>query len=285
MSAVEVIRLSLKVSRPRFWFYLAGPFTVGCIYGASSYLELLKPWFFLYFTYFLVLANIFLYGVNDFWDYETDLINPKKDEKEYRVNKKERLTLKKIHYFIMGVNLLLLIFQENLYQRIIFGSFVFLSYFYSAEPLRFKEKPLLDSASNFLYILPGIFSYYLASDSIPNYPFLLAGFLHAFAMHLFSAIPDITFDQKTGVITSAVLFGKNISLIICMLAWSGLAYIAITVTNTIFGYLTLVYPVITTILLVFGRKVQSVYWFYPYINVGLGGLMFLIKAVSTPWNY
>jgi 4-hydroxybenzoate polyprenyltransferase len=284
MNTVDLIRLSLKVSRPRFWFYLAGPFAVGCIYGASSYLELLKPWFFLYFTYFLLLANIFLYGVNDFWDYETDLINPKKDEKEYRVNYRERETLRKINYFIMAINIILLIFQENILQRLIFGSFVFLSYFYSAEPLRFKEKPLLDSASNFLYIIPGIFSYYLASNTMPNYLFLLAGFFHTFAMHLFSAIPDINFDQKTEIITSAVLFGRNLSLILCMFAWSGLAYISIILTDSVFTYLTLIYPVNTIILLVLNIRVQSVYWFYPYINVGLGGLMFLIKAINTPWK-
>ena len=86
MKIQEYLQLGFKVSRLRFWFYLTGPYTVGCIYGASSYLDLLKPWFFLYFFYFLILANVFLYGVNDYWDYDTDILNPKKEDKEYRVS-------------------------------------------------------------------------------------------------------------------------------------------------------------------------------------------------------
>ena len=283
MNTLETAKLSIKISRPRFWFYLTEPYTVGCIYGASSYSVLLKPWFFIYFFYFLVLANIFLYGVNDFWDYETDLLNPKKDEKEYRVAKTERKKIRSINFSILGISVILLTLQNSILQRIIFGSFVFFSYFYSAEPLRFKNKPILDSASNVLYILPGVFGYYLASGKLPDSIILLAGFLHTFAMHLFSAIPDIEFDKKTGINTTAVILGRNNSLIICLLAWSGLSYIAITVANSNLSYLTLIYPIITANLLLMGKKVSSVYWFYPYINIGLGGLMFTLKAINTNW--
>jgi 4-hydroxybenzoate polyprenyltransferase len=197
MNVNDTLRLGFNVSRFRFWFYLTGPFTVGCIYGASTYLDLLKPWFFLYLFYFLIPANVFLYGVNDYWDYETDLLNPKKDEKEYRVGGDERDDLHRLIMLILGVSLVLFIAQGDLVQRVVFGLFVFLSYFYSAQPLRFKERPLLDSASNVLYILPGVFAFYLASGSLPDLRVLLAGFLHSFAMHLFSAIPDIEFDEAT----------------------------------------------------------------------------------------
>lgn len=283
MIELETVKLSIKVSRPRFWFYLAGPYTVGCIYGVSSYRVLLKPWFFIYFFYFLVLANIFLYGVNDYWDYGTDMLNPKKDEKEYRVSNNERRKLRTINFSILGISVMLLLLQNTILQKIIFGLFVFLSYFYSAEPLRFKDKPILDSTSNFLYILPGVFAYFLASGKLPNSIILLAGFLHTFAMHLFSAIPDIEFDKKTGINTTAVIIGRNVSLLVCLLAWSGLSYIAITIANSNLSYLTLIYPIITANLLLIGKRVDSVYWFYPYINIGLGGLMFTLKAINTHW--
>lgn len=283
MRTVDFIRLCIKVSRPRFWFYLTGPFTIGCIYGASSYLDLLKPWFFLYFIYFLIIANIFLYGVNDYWDFGTDLLNPKKEDKEYRVNKNEREALKKVILLILGISIILLVFQSNFLERLIFGSFIFLSYFYSAEPLRFKDKPVLDSASNFLYVIPGLLAFYLASGEIPDDMVLLAGFLHAFAMHLFSAVPDIQFDKDTEITTTAVLFGRNASLFTCMLAWSGLFFITINLSRSIFGFLTLIYPAMVMYLLLTKKKVLEVYWLYPYINTGLGGFMFALKAVKTPW--
>lgn len=284
MKAVEALRLGFNVSRFRFWFYLTGPYTVGCIYGATRYLDLLQPWFFIYLFYFLIPANFFLYGVNDYWDYETDLLNPKKDEREYRVSRTERGTLNKINMAILGLGAILMVFQENMVQRIIFGLFIFLSYFYSAKPLRFKNKPFFDSASNILYIIPGIFAYYLASGTLPSTIVLLAGFLHSFAMHLFSAIPDIDFDRETGITTSAVYLGRNTSLIICFLAWIGLIAITITITGSPFRFLTLIYPLISGYLIITGNKVESVYWFFPYINVSFGGLMFALKAIITPWG-
>jgi 4-hydroxybenzoate polyprenyltransferase len=283
MKIKDYIILGFRISRPRFWFYLTGPYTVGCIYGSSTYMDLLRPWFFIYFIYFLIPSNVFLYGVNDYWDYETDILNPKKENKEYRVKETERLFLNRINKFILLFSLILIIFQVDNGQRIITGFFVFLCYFYSAKPLRFKNKPFIDSASNILYIIPGIFSYYLASGSIPRIIILVAGFLHTFSMHLFSAIPDIQFDKETGIITTAVYLGRTNSLILCLLSWSGLALITLTITSSPFRFLTIIYPLMTMHLLITGQKVESLYWFYPYINTGLGGLMFILKALVTPW--
>ena len=116
------------------------------------------------------------------------------------------------------------------------------------------------------------------------YLFLIAGFLHIFSMHLFSAIPDIQFDNKTGIKTTAVFLGRKVSLLLCFLLWSGLVFITLSVTSSPFRYLTLIYPIMILYLLFSRKKVESLYWFFPYINTGLGGLMFLLKAIVTPWS-
>jgi len=284
MSLRQNLSLAFKVSRFRFWFYLTGPFTVGCIYGASRYLDLLNIWFFVYLLYFLFPANIFLYGVNDFWDFETDLLNPKKEEKEYRVQYGEKQRLGEILKLIVGLSLILLTFMSSNGERGIFLLFLFLSYFYSAKPLRFKERPILDSVSNLLYILPGVLAYYWVSGNLPPALILFAGVLHSFAMHLFSAIPDIEYDRNTGIYTSAVFFGRKISLIICLIAWSIFASIVIIVGGaSVFRFLPLIYPVMVLNVLLRDLKVEDVYWYYPYINVGFGGFLFLLKAIQTPW--
>lgn len=277
--------LAYSVSRFRFWFYLTGPFTVGCIYGASRYIDLLNLRFFVYLFYFLVPANVFLYGVNDYWDMETDLLNPKKDEKEHRVVFEEKKRLAKILQAVALFSLLLVSFMQSMGERLIFIFFMFLSHQYSAKPLRFKECPILDSASNVLYILPGVFAYYWVTGQLPPGVILLAGFLHTYAMHLFSAIPDIEYDKETGITTTAVLLGRKVSLILCFFAWSGLSVITIIVGGVSpFRFLPLVYPLMVLNLLVRDQNVESVYWYYPYINIGLGGLMFLLEAVKTPWG-
>jgi 4-hydroxybenzoate polyprenyltransferase len=277
--------LAYSVSRFRFWFYLTGPFTVGCIYGASRYLDLLNLRFFVYLFYFLVPANVFLYGVNDYWDMETDLLNPKKDEKEHRVGLEEKKRLTRILQAVALFSLFLVPFMQSMGERLIFTFFLFLSHQYSAKPLRFKERPILDSASNVLYIMPGVFAYYWVTGHLPPGVILLAGFLHTYAMHLFSAIPDIEYDKETGITSTAVLLGRNASLILCLLAWSGLSAITIIVGGVSpFRFLPLVYPLMVLNLLIRDQKVESVYWYYPYINIGLGGLMFLLEAVKTPWS-
>ena len=284
MNMKENLDLAFKISRFRFWFYLTGPFTVGCIYGASRYLDLLNGWFFIYLVYFLVPSNVFLYGVNDYWDFETDLLNPKKEEKEYRVKEDEKNRLGRILKLIAGLSLVMLPFMRSNGERAIFILFLFLSYFYSAKPLRFKERPILDSASNLLYILPGVQAYYWVTGTLPPSLILVAGVLHSFAMHLFSAIPDIKYDKNTGITTSAVFFGRKISLIICLIAWSIFAGIVIIVGGpSIFRFLPLIYPSMVLNVLVRDLKVEQVYWYYPYINVGYGGFLFLLKAIETPW--
>jgi len=49
------------------------------------------------------------------------------------------------------------------------------------------------------------------------------------------------------------------------------------------SYLPLIYPVMVLYLLFVKQSAESVYWFYPYINTGLGGLLFLLGALQTPF--
>lgn len=285
MNPREYLGLAYRVSRPRFWFYLLGPYTVGCIWGADRYLGLLKPWFFVYFFFFMFPANVLLYGVNDLWDHETDEMNPKKEGKEHRVKLGERETLRRLVWAAVGLGLLLTVFQKSVMERLIFLGFIFLSYYYSAGPIRFKQRPLLDSASNILYALPGVFSYYLASGTLPPTPVLAAAFMHTFSMHLFSAIPDIAYDTDTWIRTTAVVLGRRASLALCLVLWSGLAALTLQLgSGNPLSLLPLTYPLIAAELLVLDKAVDSVYWFYPYINVIFGCLLFLSKAVVTPWG-
>jgi len=60
-----------------------------------------------------------------------------------------------------------------------------------------------------LYALPGVFSYYWVSGTLPPNSVLAAAFMHSFSMHLFSAIPDIAYDTETGIRTTAVALGRR----------------------------------------------------------------------------
>jgi len=77
-------RYLFRLSRPRFWLYLAGPVIVGVTYAASTPAELFTPTTLALFAYFLLPANVYLYGVNDIFDQDVDEDNPKKEEREVR---------------------------------------------------------------------------------------------------------------------------------------------------------------------------------------------------------
>jgi lycopene elongase/hydratase (dihydrobisanhydrobacterioruberin-forming) len=272
---MNILRFIFKISRFRFWIYTGGTYVVGYALGFGVFGDFLRPEYYLYLFYFFFPANIFIYGVNDYWDEDTDKLNPKKDEKEHRVSILERKRLLNVIILVTGFSLILMIFQDNV-ERIIFTGFLFLSYFYSAKPLRFKDKPFLDFASNYLYILPGIFAYYLASNIIPPLIYMVGAFLHISAMHIFSAIPDIKYDRKARINTTPVFIGANPALWLSLIFWMGLSFIVIYLTDFFpLSFLVFLYPLFPLLLLIKRDwSIDDLYWYLPYVNTMLGGLLF-----------
>ena len=139
---MNVSRL-LRLSRPRFWLYEAGTFAVGAAaaiaQGGASWDWMLPVWF----LYFLIPANVLIYGVNDVFDYETDRRNPKKAGYEGLLEPQD-------HRAVLWSGALgTLIFLPALlwapaFALVPFAVFLFCATFYSAPPVRAKARPLLD---------------------------------------------------------------------------------------------------------------------------------------------
>lgn len=277
------LRYIFDISRFRFWIYTGGTFVVGYTLGADRMADFYSFEYYVYLFYFFFLANVFIYGVNDLFDISTDRKNPKKEEKEHRLLTDEISDLKRILLSIFLISTFLLFFQESWIQRFVFSTFLFLSYFYSAEPLRFKSKPFLDFSSNMLYIMPGIFGYVLVTSELPPLLFVIAGFTHIAAMHVFSAVPDIDYDQKAAIKTTAVVMGKKASLVLCTIFWSGLASVVIFLSELHpLSFIVLIYPVVP-LLVLFSQKIglEKVYWTLPYINTSMGGLLFALLLYTN----
>ena len=66
---------------------------IGLIAGISYRAELLDWRYLVVAVYFTFPANLFVYGVNDIFDYETDKVNEKKHEYEALVEQKQHKTL------------------------------------------------------------------------------------------------------------------------------------------------------------------------------------------------
>ncbi len=280
---LEKVKYAFKVSRFRFWIYTGGTFVIGYTLGAEKISDFYSFEYYLYLFYFFFLANVFIYGVNDLFDLSTDRENPKKEKKEHKLAQNRIRDLKFILVITAIISIFLLIFQSNWIERTVFSIFLFLSYFYSARPIRFKSKPIVDFSSNMLYIMPGIFAYTLVSSELPPLLIILAGFFHISAMHIFSAVPDIRYDEKAGIRTTAVVAGKKRSLILTFAFWFMLALITLFLTSFHpLSFLILIYPITPLLVLISDKaKIEKVYWYLPFINTGLGGLLFLALLFET----
>jgi len=264
-----------RLSRPRFWLYLAGPYLIG-VTVASSTTNFVSSVSFLYtLSYFLIPANILLYGINDISDKDTDKFNPKKDEKELRFGTK----FATYYYLAIGISTLLSLPLFGIFLRseewLLLFLFFFLLIFYSSPPFRFKKRPFIDSLSNVLYIMPGVLGYVHISGSMPSLLSLLAAGSWAVAMHLFSAIPDISSDKKAGLTTTAVVLGKNKSLVLCAVLWSMsvLPLAAVMPALLLFSF----YPLLPVVLFNSPPKtIEKVYWYFPYINLVSGFFLWLL---------
>ena len=261
----------LRLSRPRFWFYLAGPVIVGAVYAADTLLELFSPVALALFLYFLVPANVFLYGVNDVFDADIDEENPKKGDREVRYTGNRTVLVA-----VLASGLLALGFVPVLSPAALaaFGVFGFLAIEYSAPPFRFKTTPLLDSISNGLYVLPGVVAYTAVAGASPPLAAVFGGWLWTMGMHTFSAIPDIEPDSRAGIRTTAVALGERRTYAYCAACWLAAALV-FSFVHAFFAVLLLAYPVLVFAIVRSSVDVERAYWWYPAVNTLVGTVMTL----------
>lgn len=270
------MRFLLKVSRPRFWFYLFGPYLVGLVAGVASRGDLADWRFALFGIYFLLPANLLVYGINDIFDYETDSLNEKKTDYETVVGPESR---RRLFFWIAVLNLPFIILAAVLFDVPSFAAlqtFIFLSIFYSSPPIRAKSKPVLDSAFNLLYVMPGAFAYAISAGQLPPTILIIAGGLWTAAMHAYSAIPDIESDKQAGLSTIATFFGPYGTLAICFCLYAGsavlsLEYLGISSVTLGSAYLILM---LASVRSVKTGRIFKLYRAFPFINVAAGFVLF-----------
>lgn len=281
------LRRILSISRPRFWIYEFGTFVFGALAAFSSF-SYFKDFTVIFFAfYFLIPANILIYGINDIFDYETDKLNPKKVEYEELLEPKDQRIVWK---WIIVSNLPFIIgalFLE-IPAMLSFFAFLFFASFYSATPIRAKARPFFDalfSASH--YIATGVFGYYLLGGI--TFPTLgvIAGILWAVAMHAYSAVPDIQADEDAKLQTIATVLREKKTLILCLVLYAVSAYLGFTVL----GVGVLLYGAIYIGLMILSlKKVKvggsglfKIYTYFPYINLLAGAVMTISLLLIHPF--
>lgn len=192
-------------SRPISWINTAFPFAAAYLATGGE----INSQFWLLTLYFLIPYNMLIYVVNDVYDYESDLRNPRKGGVE------GALVPPKLHSFMLQMVRLanvpfLIVFciNSSLATAVTLLLVVFGALAYSVPKLRFKERPVLDSVTSSLHFVgPALMALSITGWQMEYWPYVLAFFLWGMASHAFGAVQDIVADRQAKIHSIATYFG------------------------------------------------------------------------------
>jgi 4-hydroxybenzoate polyprenyltransferase len=231
------------ISRPVSWVNTAYPF-------AAAYLitgGIINPLFFIATLYFLIPYNLLMYGVNDVFDYESDIRNPRKGGIEGMREQKA------FHPTIMVASVVTTI--PFLVAMIILGTpaasitLLVLTFFviaYSVKWLRFKERPIIDSITSSIHFTgPAIYGLVLTGFTPAAWPFIIALFLWGMASHALGAVQDIIPDRKGNISSIATVFGARVTVLLVIILYAVASAIIILqgLPAAIIGVVGLIYVI------------------------------------------
>lgn len=210
----------IVASRPVSWINTAFPF-------GAAYLMITREidWVWLLgVLYFLIPYNFAMYGINDVFDYASDVANPRKGGIE------GALLAPRLHRPTLWIAawsnvpfLLILAAAGGPSAWIALAISAFAVVAYSAAGLRFKERPFLDSiTSSTHFVSPAVVGLILAGAQFGSslILLLLAFFLWGMAAHAFGAIQDINPDREADIHSIATAIGAKATTRLALVLWT-----------------------------------------------------------------
>lgn len=207
-------------SRPISWINTAFPFAAAYLLSTRE----IDATFVIGTLYFLIPYNLAMYGINDVFDYASDLANPRKGGIE------GALLSPRIHRAtlwaaaVTNVPFLVYLFAVGTPASWLWLAVsVFAVLAYSAPVLRFKERPFLDSVtSSTHFVSPALVGLSLAGAPVTTTTVLVlvAFFLWGMASHAFGAVQDIGPDREGGISSIATVIGARATVRLSLVLWT-----------------------------------------------------------------
>jgi 4-hydroxybenzoate polyprenyltransferase len=215
MSDAQTLRLGAVVtqlfvaSRPVSWINTAYPFAAAYLLTTRQVdLTLVVGTIF-----FLIPYNLAMYGINDVFDYESDLRNPRKGGAHGAVldRRMHPITLWAAALSCLPFIAYLVVVGSPLSWLVLAASMFFVV-FYSAPPLRLKEVAFADSVTSSIHFFsPAVYGLVLAG-AVWTWQLgavILAFALWGIASHAFGAVQDVVADREAGISSIATARGAR----------------------------------------------------------------------------
>jgi 4-hydroxybenzoate polyprenyltransferase len=200
------LRTLFITSRPVSWINTAYPFAAGYLLTIRR----VDLTFVIATLFYLIPYNLLMYGVNDVYDYESDLRNPRKGGIEGAKLSKDThlMVLTSAYLFALPFVIYLLAVSHRPWGLLIFILNIFMVLAYSLPKLRFKERPFIDSLTSSSHFVGPLIFALTFSDYKPTYGLIvLAFFLWGMASHAFGAVQDINADKAGDIGSVATVIG------------------------------------------------------------------------------
>lgn len=200
----------IQSSRPISWINTAFPFAATYVFFTDRIdLTLVIGTLF-----FLIPYNLLMYGINDVFDYESDLRNPRKGGIEGALLDK---SLHKLTIWVSALSCVpfvaYLVWVGNVWASLALAFALFTVLAYSVKGLRFKEKPFLDSITSASHFVnPMIFAALLVGENLAQpvlWQALIAFTFWGMASHAFGAVQDVRADREGGIASIATVIGAR----------------------------------------------------------------------------
>ncbi len=220
VTQVRALKYLLLSSRPLSWVNTAFPFAVAYFVTTQRF-----DWQLLVGTlFFLSPYNLLMYGINDVYDYESDLRNPRKGGAEGALLPPE------LHGPTIAVAvgstipfIIYLMWVGSLWSWTVLAVSLFFVVAYSMPPLRFKEVAGLDSVTSSIhFVSPAIYGLALAGGVVSGagWLILVAFFLWGMASHAFGAVQDVNSDRQAGIGSVATVLGARKTVWLSVVAYA-----------------------------------------------------------------
>ncbi|WP_264029479.1 prenyltransferase [Cellulosimicrobium sp. SH8] len=209
----------LAASRPFSWINTAYPFAAGYLVATGGRVDLALV---VGTLYFLVPYNLLMYGVNDVFDYASDLRNPRKGGIEGALADPAtaRVTHRRVLRACVATNvpfLVALVLLGDPLAGLVLALVVLGVVAYSAPGLRFKERPFLDSFTSAMHFAgPLLYALVLVDADLSArsvWPVLVGFVLWGMASHAFGAVQDVRADREGGIASVATAVGAHATVL------------------------------------------------------------------------